>query len=92
MSEGPTTRTVYVLAAPTASADSNSSTTSRQTLEARTARLGISDGSNTEILSGLKEGDVIVTGLNTPVDPAATVGGPPRGGSGNPFGGGGRRF
>jgi len=47
-------------------------------------KVGITDGSNTEILSGLNEGDVIITGLNQPVSPSA-------GPTSNPFGGGGRR-
>ncbi len=35
-------------------------------LEAITAKLGITDGVNTEVLSGLKEGDVIVTSVTLP--------------------------
>jgi HlyD family secretion protein len=49
-------------------------------------RAGISDGVSTEILDGLKEGDIVITGSNTP---QAT----PTPGTPNPFGGGGmRRF
>jgi len=33
--------------------------------EAISVKLGISDGVNTEIIDGLKEGDVIITGINT---------------------------
>jgi HlyD family secretion protein len=33
--------------------------------EAVSVKLGISDGVNTEIIDGLKEGDVIITGINT---------------------------
>ena len=48
-------------------------------------KLGISDGIFTEVLEGLKENDLIVTGMISP-QPAAP--GQP---SGNPFSGG-RRF
>ncbi|HTQ30609.1 MAG TPA: efflux RND transporter periplasmic adaptor subunit [Opitutaceae bacterium] len=48
-------------------------------------KVGITDGSNTEILAGLNEGDVIITGLSQPL--AAQPAGP----TGGPFGGG-RRF
>jgi len=47
------------------------------------AKLGITDGTSTEILGGLKEGDIVITGLNLPSDiprPASS-----------PFGGGGFR-
>jgi len=53
--------------------------------EAVSVKLGISDGVNTEIIDGLKEGDVIITGIN------ATVGSGTQGTS-SPFGGGGRRL
>ncbi len=47
-------------------------------------RVGISDGANTEILSpGLKEGDVVITGLTQPTGAAGATGGS------SPFGGGG---
>ena len=46
-------------------------------------KLGISDGVMTEVLEGLKPGDLVVTGMITPkATPTPT----------NPFGGGGRRF
>lgn len=51
-------------------------------------RIGISDGKDTEILEGLKEGDVVATGVNSPA-PAGNAARPP--GStpfGSPFGGG----
>jgi HlyD family secretion protein len=53
-------------------------------------KLGITDSIFTEVIDGLKEGDVVVTGSN--VAPAAdpTAGGARPGGS--PFGGGMRRF
>jgi HlyD family secretion protein len=47
--------------------------------EAVSAKLGISDGVNTEVIDGLKEGDVIVTGIN----PASGSGSQ---GPSNPFG------
>ena len=57
-----------------------------------TVKTGISDGTNyAEVLDGLKEGDVIVTGTVSPVT-ASTF--PPPGASpfgGPPFGGGGFR-
>lgn len=50
-------------------------------------KLGIGDGSNVEVVDGLKEGDVIVTGLSTPsASAAANATRNPF----SPFGGGGR--
>jgi HlyD family secretion protein len=88
LSEGPTTRTVYVVA--------NASTNdvaikAPPLLEARTVKLGITDGSNTEVLDGLNEGDVVVSGLAVV---AAATPAAPAGGTTSPFGGpfgGGRR-
>jgi multidrug efflux pump subunit AcrA (membrane-fusion protein) len=57
-----------------------------------TIKTGISDGSFTEVLEGLREGDVVVTGLDLPA--AATTLGPPMGAppfGGPPFRGGMRR-
>ena len=68
-------RTVYVL-----SGDSR-----RPQLTPVKIKTGITDGVNTEVLDGLKEGDEIVTGL------LATQSGPGSRPS-NPFGGGFRRF
>ena len=48
-------------------------------------KLGISDGVATEVIEGLKDQDVVITGLTTPLPKPAT---PPQ----NPLGGGGRRF
>jgi len=87
-SEGPTTRTVYVV--------TNASTNSVAAkvppiLEARTVKLGITDGSNTEVMEGLSEGDVVVTGLVVTVVAATPT---PTAGTTSPFGGpfgGGRR-
>lgn len=59
-----------------------------QSLEELTIKAGITDGAATEVVDGLKEGDVVVTSVTVP---NATAGAPQR--SNNPFGGGGpRRF
>ncbi len=75
-SNTPVTRTVYRLVGqgPTARP------------EAVNVKLGISDGTGTEVIEGLAEGDLVITnvitsGATSPQAPAA-----------NPFGGGGRRF
>ncbi|MDQ6624071.1 MAG: efflux RND transporter periplasmic adaptor subunit, partial [Verrucomicrobiota bacterium] len=64
-------RTVYVLSSPGAEP------------KAVSIKTGISDGVSTELLEGLKEGDVVVTGTVQ----ASAAARP----STNPFGGGGRR-
>lgn len=83
--EGPRTQTVYVLA--------KQDSETKPVLQPVTIKTGISDGTYTEVLEGLKEGDVVVTGTVSQ-DSAAAPGGP--GGRGGPFGGspfgGGRRF
>lgn len=79
--EGPKSATVYVLEKPAPSA-----TSSAPVLRAVTVKLGIADGSNVEVLDGLNEGDVVVSGLMPA--PAPTVASNPLGG---PFGGPGRR-
>jgi len=77
--DGPAIRTVYVL-------DKETSTPEKPVLQALSIKTGIADGTNTEILDGLKEGDVVVTGLRTTTQAAAAA--PPA----NPFTfGGGRR-
>jgi len=54
--------------------------------KARQIKVGISDGTFTEVLDGLVEGEVVVIGSNAAQAPI--IGGPV-----NPFGGGGgRRF
>ncbi len=71
-----TTRTIYKLAG----------TTENPVPEAVTVKLGISDGSATEVLDGLKEGDVLITSVTIPgAKPAAAP-------AANPFGGQPRRF
>jgi len=69
--------TVYVLAA-----DKNSGNPSPQAVSVKT---GISDGTSTEIIDGLKEGDNVITGLKFSQSTAALA---PAGGA-SPFGGGG---
>ena len=46
-------------------------------------RLGVTDGIFTEVLDGIEENDVVVTGSNTPAPTPAA------GGARNPFGGSG---
>lgn len=53
--------------------------------EAVRVKVGITDGTDTEVLDGLKEGDLVITGIN---QPGASASGP----SSSPFGGGNRTF
>jgi len=76
-------RTVYVLAGDT---NATAATTS-PALTPVQIKTGISDGISTEVVEGLKEGDVVVTGV-TVVEPTTTSQQRPP----NPFGGGPRRF
>jgi HlyD family secretion protein len=55
------------------------------TIESVSARLGITDGINTEVVDGLKEGDVIITSVTMPGASSAAAGRP----ASNPFAGGG---
>jgi HlyD family secretion protein len=57
--EGPATRVVYLHAK-----DKSASGKEKVVLKAVTVKTGISDGSYTEIMEGLKEGDIVVTGLS----------------------------
>src|SRR6185369_7971929 len=73
-SEGPAIRKVYLL-------DKERSAPGKPVLAAVSVKTGISDGSNTEVQEGLKEGDVVITGTatsSTTTAAAPTV---------NPFGG-----
>jgi HlyD family secretion protein len=79
--EGPAIRQVYLL-------DKEKSTPGKPVLTAVSVKTGIADSSNTEVMEGLKEGDVVVTGTITATAEAA--GGPPNP-FGGPFGGGRRR-
>ncbi len=84
----PTTRTVYRVVDPAAA---------EKKLEAVSVRLGISDGINTEVLSGLNEGDTLVTGVTMPNAAQGMQAGAQnpfqgqRGGFGGGMGGGGGR-
>ena len=80
-------RTVYIMEDPNATAKN-------PVLKPVHVKVGISDGKDTEITEGLKEGDVVVIGVNTPAMAAnSNMQRPPGGGSpfGGPFGGGGFR-
>jgi hypothetical protein len=76
-------RTVYLIETNAASGKA------QVTLKAVTVKSGISDGVFTEVLEGLKEGDVVAAGVNLPAGAAASTavrpGSSPFGG---PFGGG----
>jgi HlyD family secretion protein len=74
--DGSAPRTVYLLEKETASGKEVS------VLKPVTVKTGISDGSFTEVLEGLKEGDVVVTGVNLPTPTTAL-----RPGGSSPFGG-----
>jgi HlyD family secretion protein len=76
----PAVRTVYVMPTNSAVAD--------PVPQAVRVRTGINDGSNTEITSGLNEGDTVVIGLKFPQSTSTT---PTPGGQPSPFGGGGGR-
>ena len=73
----PSSRTIYTLAD-----DKNAGNPTPQPV---TVKTGISDGSSTEIIDGLKEGDTVIIGAILPQTASATS--PPGGAS--PFGGGG---
>ncbi|MCI0539422.1 MAG: efflux RND transporter periplasmic adaptor subunit, partial [Verrucomicrobiales bacterium] len=72
--EGPTTATVYVLE-KAVGADGKES----QIVKAVTIKAGITDGSSTEVIEGVKEGDTLITAITT-----ATLAGPTQPQS-NPF-------
>jgi HlyD family secretion protein len=82
--EGPTLRTVYVLAGEPGK-DANA----KPSVQAVNVKVGITDGNGYEVLEGLKEGDVIITGTKGGAMAAAS--GPPASPFGSPFGGGMRR-
>jgi HlyD family secretion protein len=71
-----TTRTVYKLVG---------SDPKTATIESISAKLGITDGLNTEVVDGLKENDVIITGVTMSGTSSAAAGRP----ASNPFAGGG---
>ncbi|HMO65394.1 MAG TPA: efflux RND transporter periplasmic adaptor subunit [Verrucomicrobiota bacterium] len=84
--EGPVQRTVYVLAR-----EADATGREIQVLKATVIRTGASDATATEVLEGLSEGDLLVSGVVPTATPtaAAAPAGSPLGGS--PFGGGGPR-
>jgi HlyD family secretion protein len=86
--EGPVTRTVYIR---------DPAHPGKPMAKAVTIKTGIADGSFTEVVEGLKEGDEVLTGAVNPALAAATqnvpqgrspFGGPGFGGGGPPRGGG----
>ncbi len=66
--EGPVTRTVYLL-------EKTRSPTGKEIAMAKpvTVKFGITDGTYTEVIEGLKEGDVVITGANTPAATTASL-------------------
>ena len=81
--DGPRSQTVYILAN-----EGGPGGPEKPVLKPTTIKTGITDGSNSEVLEGLNEGDVIVTGVVSPEPASPTMGMGPGGGRG-PFGGGG---
>jgi len=77
--EGPRTQAVYMLEKETSPTGAE-----KTVLKPVTVKLGISDGTNTEVTDGLKEGDVVVVGTATSA--VTTTANPTP--FGNPFGGG----
>jgi hypothetical protein len=79
MREGMTlTRTIYTL-------DNTNAAPGKTVLRGVTVKTGIADTGFTEVLEGLQEGDLVITGSTAPAQPMAR----PTGGS--PFGGMGMR-
>jgi HlyD family secretion protein len=76
--EGPVSRTAYVL-------EKTKTSTGKEIAMARpvTVKVGITDGTTTEVLEGLKEGDVVITGANTSATTPTIAQGPP---GSSPFG------
>jgi HlyD family secretion protein len=79
--EGPRVQTVYVIEKQKLNVGGE-----QIALRPVTVRLGISDNSNTEVLEGLKDGDLVATGTVTQLAADAQPSGTPFGRS--PFGGG----
>src|SRR5438874_6572521 len=75
--DGPAIRKVYLL-------DKELSSPGRPVLAAVSVKTGISDGSNTEVEEGLKEGDVVIIGTSAAATTVASTTASPFGG---PFGG-----
>ena len=79
--EGPAIRTVYIV-------NTEKSQPGHVVLTAVSIKTGISDGTNTEVSEGLKDGDILVSGIVTPSTAPTAAAGPL---GGNPFGGPPRR-
>jgi HlyD family secretion protein len=79
---GPRSQTIYLL-----TKEASATGAEKTVLKPVTVKVGISDGANTEVLEGLKEGDVVVVGTVSSAAGAAAPASP----FGNPFGGPGRR-
>jgi len=77
--EGPKTATVYLLGKEPLPMGGE-----QTVLKPVTVKLGIGDGTSAEVLEGLKEGDVVVSGTVASPTPAATVTRNPLGGLGGP--------
>jgi HlyD family secretion protein len=98
--DGPVTRTVYVADKEADAAQPrsffatlagwipglNSGSQPNPSLKPISIKTGISDGSTTEVLEGLGEGDVVITGVNLPAS-AASAARPANSPFGTPFGG-----
>ena len=80
--EGPRTQTIYLIEKQTPA-----SGPAIMALKPVTVKLGISDGTNTEVIEGLKDGDVVAVGTVA----AASAATGPASPFGGPFGGGPRR-
>lgn len=80
--DGPVTRTIYLVQTNTVAGKP------LVQLQPVTVKTGISDGSQTEAIEGLKEGDVIALGLNQAGATAARPGAAASPFGGSPFGGG----
>ena len=80
---GPRSQTIYVTEKEVTATGAE-----KIMLKPVTVKVGISDGANTEVLEGLKEGDVVVVGTVSSATSAAAA---PANPFGSPFGGPGRR-
>ena len=80
---GPRSQTIYIT-----QKEVTATGTEKIMLKPVTVTVGISDGTNTEVLEGLKEGDVVVVGTVSSATSAAAA---PANPFGSPFGGPGRR-
>ena len=79
---GPRTQTIYLL-----EKEAGAATPGQILFKPVTVKVGISDGANTEVLEGLKEGDMVVVGTVSSATSTAAPATP----FGSPFGGPGRR-